>query len=192
MKDLTDSQLVSLVTARNAVSDQAFDELRSRHQKYVYQVAYRMSGCHDDAWDIMQESFIRVWMGIASFRNNAKFSTWLYRIATNVFMDRVRHKKARPTVSLTDYPEPLYEDEAHSPHNTAELNERRYRLYKLLESLPETQRESVALVHLEDMTEQQAADVIGVGKRAVEGRIHRAFARLRRRSSTIDEDEQVG
>src|SRR5690242_14744524 len=80
----------------------AFDVLVRRYEKQVYNTAYRLAGSYDDASDIAQEAFVRAWKNMGSFRGDASFSTWLYRIVTNVFLDERKKVRSRPQRSLED------------------------------------------------------------------------------------------
>ena len=77
------------MAAALAGSDPAFDLLVTRHRRSVYQVCYRFVNHHEDAADLTQDTFIRAWRALASFRGQARFSTWLYRIAVNVCLNKV-------------------------------------------------------------------------------------------------------
>jgi RNA polymerase sigma-70 factor, ECF subfamily len=80
----------------------AFDRLVRRYERSVFNTAYRLSNSYDDASDIAQEAFVRAWNNLKSFRGDAAFSTWLYRIVTNVFLDDRKRKKTRQHRSLEE------------------------------------------------------------------------------------------
>src|SRR5665213_3421032 len=81
----------------------AFNDLIRRYEKQVYNFAYRLTGNYDDANDVAQDAFLRVFNAIGSFRGDASFSTWLFRITTNVFLDERKRAKAHPHASLDEY-----------------------------------------------------------------------------------------
>src|SRR4029078_10701787 len=83
----------------------AISELLNRYQKHVYNLAYRLCGNYDDANDIAQEAFLRVFHSLGNFRGEANFSTWLYRIVTNVFLDERKKQRVRSHNSLEEYME---------------------------------------------------------------------------------------
>src|SRR5436190_13773684 len=82
--------------------ERALDLLVQRYYKSVYNLAYRLCGNPDDASDIVQESFVRVYHALPNFRGDANFSTWLYRIVTNVFLDERKKQKVRAHSSLEE------------------------------------------------------------------------------------------
>jgi RNA polymerase sigma factor (sigma-70 family) len=114
-----------------------------QYEKNVFNTAYRLSGSYEDASDIAQEAFVRAWNNLRSFRGDAQFSTWLYRIVTNVFLDDRKKKRARPHRSLDDElaldessVERQYADPSPGPVELAEGDERK----KLLENAIATLR----------------------------------------------------
>src|SRR5262245_12627940 len=83
----------TLVAACLAGDKSAFDEIVERHRRAVYTVCFRFANNHEDASDLAQETFVRAWRGLPNFRGQAALSTWLYRIAVNVSLNRVGAKK---------------------------------------------------------------------------------------------------
>ncbi|NLW16778.1 MAG: sigma-70 family RNA polymerase sigma factor [Firmicutes bacterium] len=79
----------------------AFEELVIRYEQKVFQLAYRLSGDLDDASDLAQEAFLKVYKYLGQWQGKASFSTWLYRIVTNAFLDDVRKRKRRPPVAVS-------------------------------------------------------------------------------------------
>src|SRR5690349_10757555 len=86
VESLDDAALVAAVLAGRR---EAFDVLVARHQRMVYQLCYRFVPNHADAADLTQETFVRAWKGLASFRGEARWTTWLHRIAVNLCLNRV-------------------------------------------------------------------------------------------------------
>ena len=134
----------------------AFNDLIRRYEKQVYNFAYRLTGNYDDANDVAQEAFLRVFNAIGSFRGEASFSTWLFRITTNVFLDSRKRARAHPTHSLDEYMEldessvaRQIEDPAPSPADLTEEKERASILTDAVLSLPEYQRAMMVLYHTE-------------------------------------------
>src|SRR4030095_8975931 len=100
-----DEALAHLAGNGNAA---AFDEIYSRHRSFVYSVALRMTGNAADAEDLTQESFVSVLRRVGSFRGDASFTTWLYRLATNQVKMHFRYRSSRPEMQTSDgeIPEP--------------------------------------------------------------------------------------
>jgi len=185
-EDATDEALVS----RAALGDTgAFDEITIRHQARVYRLACRLVG-HDDAPDVVQEGFLSVYLNLASFRQESRFGTWLYRIVTNAALMHRRARTRRPAESL----EPLLPEfdgmgrhcqtpaELQVPARADELLDRRELVdaaMAALERLPDLYRSAFVLRDLEELTTAEVADVLGVEAATVRQRVHRARLMLR-------------
>jgi RNA polymerase sigma-70 factor (ECF subfamily) len=164
----------------------AFDALVARYERQVYNLAYRMTGNYDDANDISSEAFVRVFNAIGRFRGDSAFSTWLYRIVTNAFLDERKRRRAHPTVSLEDEFEiegsALYrqvEDSAPGPPARAEEGEARRLLHHAIQQLPDFQREIVTMYHVLDMSYEEISDITGTPIGTVKSRLNRARIALR-------------
>src|SRR5579871_3650666 len=125
----------------------AFDALVHAYEKRVYNLAYRLSGHYDEANDIVVDAFVRVFQALKMFRGDANFSTWLFRIVTNVYLDRRKRTRNKQHLSLEEYIEleensvaRQIEDPAPTPGAVAELHERRDLLQNAISSLPDYQR----------------------------------------------------
>ena len=80
----------------------AFQEFVDRYKKKIYYIAYDITGDHDDAEDVSQEVFIKVFRSLKTFRRNAKISSWLYQISVNASIDLLRKKSSKPEKSMDD------------------------------------------------------------------------------------------
>jgi RNA polymerase sigma-70 factor, ECF subfamily len=149
--------------------EQVYVEFSPRIRRYLARVA----GEHE-AEDLTQEVFVRVSRALSGFRGDAKLSTWVYRIATNVALDRFR-------ASTGD--QPLDEAEVADPAATVEQtvtrDEMRDCVRSFVEALPTDARAVLALSDLEELTDREIAEVLGIGLEAMKMRLHRARARLR-------------
>ena len=96
---MTDEQV--LIRQVQDGDHEAFAELVKRHETNVFNLCLRMSGNREDAMDLSQEAFLKAWRGIRFYKAESAFSTWLYRLTSNVCIDFLRKQKRRPTVSLT-------------------------------------------------------------------------------------------
>ena len=159
----------------------AFDELVARYQKRVFNFAYQISGTYDDAWDVAQEAFVRVFNSIGTFRGDANFSTWIYRIITNVFLDERKKAKRHRQTSLDKYIE-LEEnsvtrqiiDERPMPEDLAEQKEKNRVLHDAINSLPDYQRIIVTLFHLHNRSYEEIAETLQLPIGTVKSRLNRA------------------
>jgi RNA polymerase sigma factor (sigma-70 family) len=143
-------------------------ELTSRHLPRVLGFAARMlGGDRAEAEDVAQEAMLRLWRIAPDWRaGEAKVSTWLYRVVTNLCTDRLRGKKRRGAVGLEDAPE--LADEAHSVESRLVENDRMAALNAALETLPGRQRQAVVLRHIEGLSNPEIAEVMDIGVEAVE------------------------
>jgi RNA polymerase sigma-70 factor (ECF subfamily) len=164
----------------------AFDALVRAYEKPVYNLAYRMSGNYDDANDIASEAFVRVFNAIPRFRGESSFSTWLYRIATNVFLDERKRRRAHPQVSLDDEFESegsvlqrQVEDSTPGPNALAEEQERRRILDEAIRELPDFQREMITMYHVLDLSYEEIGEITGAPIGTVKSRLNRARLALR-------------
>jgi RNA polymerase sigma-70 factor (ECF subfamily) len=171
-----------------AGQDTALNDLMERHAAPVFQFLCRMLGNEDDANDLAQETFARVFRARASFRLNEKFSTWLYTIAANLARNHFRWRARHPNVSLsagTDDPEQALENilpakEAGPSEQTLAV-ERAAAVRKEVSRLPEDLREAIVLCEWEERSVAEAAAILETTVKAVESRLYRARKQLRER-----------
>jgi RNA polymerase sigma-70 factor (ECF subfamily) len=172
----------------------AFDRLVRQYERSVFNTAYRLSGSHDDAADIAQEAFVRAWNNLKSFRGDSAFSTWLYRIVTNVFLDDRKKKRARPHRSLEDVltldestVQRQFEDPTPGPQDLAEGDERRKILEQAIATLPEGQRIMVVMYHTQGLSYEEIAEITQLPMGTVKSRLNRARLALRDRLTPVAE-----
>ena len=179
------------LAARAAAGDEdAFEELVTRYQARVYRLACRLIGNDVDAFDVLQETFLQVYRHLASFRGEARFSTWLYRIATNAALMHLRTRRRHPAESLDAY-SPQFEPDGRLRRTPAELQvaaradellDRRLLAEKAaaaLARLAEPYRLAFVLRDLEEMPTAEVGEVLGLEPAAVRQRVHRARLMLR-------------
>src|SRR5215208_567818 len=127
----------ALVAACLEGHKEAFDVIVERHRRAVYQVCYRFVGNHEDASDLAQETFLRAWRGLKSFKGQAALSTWLYRIAVNACLNRVAARKPDAEPILADE----FEDTRHEDPRTRLIRgERAAVVRRAIAELPKKQR----------------------------------------------------
>jgi RNA polymerase sigma-70 factor (ECF subfamily) len=163
----------------------AFGEIVEIYKNSVYQLCYRMLGGQHEAEDMAQEAFIRAYVNINSFNQELKFSTWLFRIATNLCIDRIRKKKpdyyldaeVSGTEGLNMYSQipsntPLPEQELES----LELHET---VQKEILKLPEKYRSAIVLKYIEELSLNEISEILELPLGTVKTRIHRGREALR-------------
>jgi RNA polymerase sigma-70 factor (ECF subfamily) len=145
-----------------------------RHQPAVLSTAYRLLGRWDQAEDVAQEAFIRVYRAASGYTPSAAFTTWLYRIVVNLCQDALR--KRRPTVET---PDDLSNRRSTRPDHAMEQDERVQAVRRAIGGLPERQRIAVILHRYSGMSHAQISEATGWTPSAVESCLVRAYARLR-------------
>jgi len=177
----TDEELV----ARSARGDaDSFNQLIMRWERPIYALAYRVIGHQEDARDVCQETFLRAFRGIAAFKGQAKFSSWLYRIALNLCRDWMRRERRTPVVRA---PEGVDLTELVSEYGPAESIEElvsRQDMSRLvaraMRSLSDEQRTAVVLKEYQGLTFQEIADLLGCPLSTVKTRLYQGLTLLRR------------
>ncbi len=179
------------LAARAAAGDEpAFEEIVDRYQARVFRLACRLTGNESDAADVLQETFLRVYRGLGSFRGASRLGTWLYRVATNAALTQRRARARRPAEPLDAF---LPRFDANGRHAATpaqlqvaaradELLDRRVLAEKAragVERLPELYREAFVLRDLEEMPTAEVAEVLGLDPATVRQRVHRARLMLR-------------
>lgn len=168
---------------RNGESD-AYEKLVLENQKKVYNLALRMVGNEDDAFDMSQEAFIKAYHSILSFRGECRFSVWLYRLTTNVCLDFLRAEGRRSHVSLSyeddgDKDRELeIPDERFSPETEAERQELREAVNCGLQKLPTDYRTILLLREIDGLSYEEIGQALDLEKGTVKSRIFRARKRL--------------
>ena len=168
--------------------DAALDDLMERHATPVFHFLCRMAGNEDDANDLAQETFVRVFKSAKSFRAEQKFSTWLFTIAANLARNHFRWRSRHPNISL-DAENAETEQTLGStlpansptPNEAALTNERAIAVRAALKNLPEDLREAIVLCEWEERSIAEAAAILETTPKAVESRLYRARGLLRER-----------
>lgn len=165
----------------------AFEELLLLHQKKVYNLCLRMSANPDDALDLSQEAFLRAWRSLGQYQFEASFSTWLFRLTSNICIDFLRRKKRRQETSLTESYDDSDEgaelsvpDAQPRPEQQAMTNETKIELARAMEQLSPEHREILQLRVIEDLQYEQIADILGVRVGTVKSRLARARLSFRK------------
>lgn len=168
----------SLVAASRAGDATAFEQIVERHRRTVYQVCYRFVNNHEDASDLTQEAFVRAWKGLPKFKGDAALSTWLYRIAVNVCLNRVAAKKVPQHEELDA--ERMVDTRTEAPGANLVTAERAEAVRRAIASLPERQRATLILRTYHELSHQEIADILGSSVGAVKANCFHALANLKK------------
>jgi RNA polymerase sigma-70 factor (ECF subfamily) len=155
-----------------------WEEIAREHGRFLYTVAYRLTGDHDDAQDLVQDVLLRVRRGLAGYQPGSLHG-WLSRITTNAFLDDVRRRKRRPTDHLGDEREHLLPPAAAADEAIAAAKQSDEVQAALL-ALPAEYRAAVVLCDVVGLGYQEVADTLGIPVGTVRSRIHRGRAQLRK------------
>jgi RNA polymerase sigma-70 factor (ECF subfamily) len=177
----TDEDLV----ARSRGGDlDSFNQLILRWERPIYALAYRVIGREEDARDVVQETFLRAFRALPGFKGQAKFSSWLYRIALNLCRDWIRRKRRSPLVELPEGVDPVeLATETGPVESIEELASRKELSEAVAEAmglLPEEQRTAIILKEYHGMTFQEIADLQGCPLSTVKTRLYQGLTVLRR------------
>ena len=170
---------LELVAAATRGDRLAFAQLLERHGREVYGLAFRLTRDHELASDVAQETWIRAWKGLSTFRGDAAFTTWLYRIAVNTAATARRRQARHQETALTEVVEP--EDRTHpQPEGRVDQLELRRRLGQALRQLPPGLRTVVIMKDVYGWSHREISSALDISVTAAKVRLHRAHQRLQR------------
>jgi len=172
----TDLELIQQIRAG---SDAGFEELMRRYKKPVLNFVYRLLGNATEADDVAQDAFVRAYQRLASYRPEEKFSTWLFTIARNAAIDRLRYRQRHPTAPLDAAPEPF------AVSNEVANRELGAQIAAAVQALPEDQRTALVLAEYHDMSYVEIAGIMRCSEKSVESRLYRAKQTLRQRLQSL-------
>jgi RNA polymerase sigma-70 factor, ECF subfamily len=163
----------------------AYGEIVEIYKDKVFQLCYRILGNRHEAEDMAQEAFIRAYVNISSFNIDLKFSTWLYRIATNLCIDRIRKKKpdyyldaeVSGTDGLTMYSQVA--SDTVLPEDEVESLELQETIQREITKLPEKYRSVIVLKYIEELSLNEISEILDIPLGTVKTRIHRGREALR-------------
>jgi RNA polymerase sigma-70 factor (ECF subfamily) len=172
----------------------------NRYEGKVYRLSMRMLRNQEDAEDALQETFLQVYRGLKSFEGRSTFSTWLFRLATNVCLMKIRHRETEPAklLPLEEYI-PQHEEAGHpqiqdwpdKPEDLLLNKESQEKMLEALEKLPADHRAVFVLRDIEGFSNSEAGEALGISVAAVKSRLHRARLALRGMLSSYFQKRKV-
>jgi RNA polymerase sigma-70 factor, ECF subfamily len=168
---------VQLLEACRAGRPGAFDIIVERHRRSVYQLCYRFVGNHEDASDLSQDVFLRVYRGLGSFRGGSSFATWLYRIGVNACLNRIA---ARKPITEEINARQHVDTRTESPSERVLREERGARVREAITQLPPKQRATLVLRMYQELSHEEIAEVLGSSVGAVKANFFHALGNLKR------------
>ncbi|HEY9559762.1 MAG TPA: sigma-70 family RNA polymerase sigma factor [Anseongella sp.] len=159
-----------------ATRDAAFNELVLAYQQRVYWHVRRLVISHEDADDLVQEIFIRIWNHLDNFRGDAQLFTWIYRIATNECTSFLKRKKMKPTVSIDQDEGRLLEKLREDPYING--NELQLKLQEAILTLPEKQRLVFNMRYFDELKYDEMSEILETSVGALKASYHHAVKKL--------------
>ncbi len=181
---------------------EAFDELVRRHSSHAYQIAYGFLNNREDAEEVVQDAFVRIFRHLARFRGDAEFTTWMYRIVTNLCNNKYRWNKVRGAGKNLSVDAPIQmhngsgdgpsrmelPDDSMRPDREVAFVELRDRVEKAMATLPEVYRQAVLLRNVKQLDYDQIAALLNCAVGTVKSRINRGRELLRKALGLKEED----
>src|SRR3984893_12998278 len=189
--DLDDAELV--IASRSGDQD-AFAQLVQRHQRRVFNLVFRMLQQYEEASEITQETFLAAWQGLPAFRGDARFATWLYRIAYNCALKQLETRKRDRALQAALQAEKALESEDNFDRASAQIDEREQQAFvqEHLSHLPAKYRIVLILRHLQDMTYEEMAEILTMPVGTIKTHLFRARNLLKERLQGLDRDSSTG
>ena len=160
---------------------EAFEQLITPLEQLIWRICWHYTGNRESAEDCGQETMIRIWRSLDSYRGDCALESWVYRIAANCCMDYLRKKKRDKSVSMEPMREQGFDPADPSPGTEEQVvaADEQKRLREAIAQLPENQREALILTQLEKVPYEEAAKLLGVSEGTIKSRVNRAKARLK-------------
>jgi RNA polymerase sigma-70 factor (ECF subfamily) len=172
----------------------AWEIVVGRYKRKVFHISYKFTGRHDDAEDLTQEIFLKLFKSLEKFNRDADFSTWLSSVARNFCIDHYRASKREKEVLVEDLVafDLAPASALSSPHRQLEDRDRRSFLRRGLDALPEKLREAVILRDLQGLSYQEMADRLHLPEGTVKSRINRGREELSRLLLRAQQSQRAG
>src|SRR5579884_989556 len=181
-----DTEDAELVVASQRGDQDAFAQLVQRHQRRVFNLVFRMLQQYEEANEVTQETFLAAWQGLSSFRGEARFSTWLYRIAYNCCLKQLEQRKRDRALQVA-----LQADHINTEsHDDAEqeMRERQALVREHLSMLPAKYRIVLVLRHLQEMTYEEMAEILTLPIGTIKTHLFRARNLLKERLMAFEHE----
>jgi RNA polymerase sigma-70 factor (ECF subfamily) len=181
---------LQLVTASKNGNQDAFALLVQRYQRRVFNLVYRMLQEYEEANEITQETFLAAWQGLPAFRGDARFSTWLYRIAYNFCLKQLEQRKRDRALQAALQAEQVLEsaEDDQRENATLDAHDRQAMIQEQLSHLPAKYRIVLILRHLQDMTYEEMAEILTMPIGTIKTHLFRARNLLKERLQAFDRD----
>lgn len=172
---MTDEQIIRQYKDGNRES--AFSEIVKSYSERLYWYVRRYVGCHEDADDLVQEIFVKIWAALPSFREEARLFTWVYRIATNESLNFIRKQRVRAALSFSSLDAEMEKKIDDDPYFNGDVAQRT--LLKAMAHLPNKQRIVFSLRYFEEMPYEEISRMLGTSTGALKASYHIAYEKIK-------------
>ena len=183
---VSDEELVARARAKDFG---AFEQLLDRYEDKIFRLAYRFVRNETEAKEVLQDTFLSIWRKLDTFKGDSQFGSWLYRVAANTALMRLRAQRRHPEVSTEELPAgyldtfgalpPTGENWAKRPDDELQSDELRRHIQSAVDSLPEIYRTVFTLRDVEGLSTEETAEILDISVPTVKTRLHRARIALR-------------
>jgi len=191
---VTEQDDLLLVAASKNGDQEAFAQLVQRYQRRVFNLVYRMLQQYEEATEITQETFLAAWQGLPAFRGDARFPTWLYRIAYNCCLKQLELRKRDRALQIALQAEQVLQNANNEQRTDAELDacDRQALIREHLSQLPAKYRIVLILRHLQDMTYEEMAEILTMPIGTIKTHLFRARNLLKERLQSLNREPDMG
>jgi RNA polymerase sigma-70 factor, ECF subfamily len=180
---------LQLIAASKGGDQDAFAQLVQRYQRRVFNLVYRMLQQYEEANETTQETFLAAWQGLPAFRGDARFATWLYRIAYNCSLKQLEQRKRDKALQVALEAE---QDGAKLVDTEMDVRDRQALVREHLSHLPTKYRIVLILRHLQDMTYEEMAEILTMPIGTIKTHLFRARNLLKERLQALDRESNMG
>ena len=183
---VSDEELVARARAKDFG---AFEQLLDRYEDKIFRLAYRFVRNETEAKEVLQDTFLSIWRKLDTFKGDSQFGSWLYRVAANTALMRLRAQRRHPEVSTEELPAgyldtfgalpPTGENWAKRPDDELQSDELRRHIQSATDALPEIYRTVFLLRDVEGLSTEETAEILDISVPTVKTRLHRARIALR-------------
>lgn len=156
----------------------AFEEIVISYQDMVYTLAFRILKNREEAEEIAQDVFIKIYQSLSKFNQKSKLSTWIYRITYNAAINRFRSSKRQPTTNEIDSSFDLVSDSTPDALLQLNIEEKKQFVVKAIQKLGETDRIIITLYYYEELSVTEISEIVGISKQNVKVKLHRSRQKL--------------
>lgn len=171
---MEDDRIITLFNNRRI--EEAFNEIVSSYKERLYWHIRRMAGSHEDTDDILQNTFVKIWAGLPSFRGESRLYTWIYRIATNETITFLNRQRLHACLSFRTYKAVASAEIEADPYFNGDALLKK--LHKAIASLPPKQRMVFNMRYFEEMKYEDMSEILGTSAGALKASYHHAYKKI--------------